>query len=135
MALIFIFGFITYTMHIQFAFQTVIGGILRQLVLRFIVAAHFYGLITEPTRWRNLLASKTFQILGWSSYTFYLIHYGPIADYYLEFGPHAGGFSGLFIFINIASIIIYYLIEKPCQSLIRKLLKQYFMKKADLVTK
>lgn len=44
-----------------------------------------YGLINEKTVLRKILESSTFQILGKSSYAFYLIHVGVIADWVFGF--------------------------------------------------
>jgi peptidoglycan/LPS O-acetylase OafA/YrhL len=51
-------------------------NIVTHVLIPFPIALLFWGLITEQTRIRRLLETKTFDLLGKSSYVFYLIHLG-----------------------------------------------------------
>jgi peptidoglycan/LPS O-acetylase OafA/YrhL len=78
----------------------------------------FAGLLTEATWLRGLLASAPLQLLGRSSYVFYLIHLGTVkswlhdhvtADPLLQFG-----------LLNVLAIGLYYLVEQPLNRLLRQ---------------
>lgn len=80
----------------------------------------FLGLIYEKTIISKALGSSLFQILGKSSYVFYLIHIGifvtvlnKISDNYLF----------LFLALNGISILLYKYIEAPLNVLIRSRFK------------
>jgi len=74
-----------------------------------------FGLITETSILKRLLATGLFNTLGKSSYAFYLIHVGYVTSYI----PAKNTFS-LFIGLNVASVFIYYLYENPMNRLIRR---------------
>lgn len=120
--LIVLMGAFSHTQDLQFYYYSPSMIILRRCMLPFVIVFHFYGLLTESTIWRTILSSRPFQILGWSSYAFYLIHLGPIAEWYQKVG-FFGDLIGLFLFLHFVSIVIFYMVEKPCQYWIKKLLK------------
>lgn len=98
---------------------TTIGTVLNNLVLPFATATLFYGLLTERTWLGLLLASKPLQILGKSSYIFYLIHFGLINNWLLSvLGPTAPWLS--FPSLVFISIGLYYGVEYPAHSWIRR---------------
>lgn len=57
------------------------GGIIyNNLILPFFVSSFILGLIKEQTAFQSILGSSSFQFLGKSSYCFYLLHEGALAN-------------------------------------------------------
>ncbi len=93
------------------------GIVLNNLVIPLAVAAFYAGLLTESTWIKGLLASPTLVLLGQSSYTFYLIHYGVIQDYLSRIT--GSGTLVLFVFLNVLSVILFKYVEEPLNRMIR----------------
>ncbi|MBS1687322.1 MAG: hypothetical protein JSS96_01255 [Bacteroidetes bacterium] len=109
------------------------------------VALLFYGLIKEQSVISSILSTGFMQLLGKSSYIFYLIHIGFIAvivsatgqsicdnfqdwldDHNYSWLSQHFSFSILFlslvfVALNIISILLFKLVEEPMNSLIRKI--------------
>ncbi len=97
--------------------ELVFGKIINNLLLPlFGISLLFYGIITEKTILSKILSSKIFQLLGKSSYVFYLIHMGIVVNVLHKINNNL-----LFIFlsINIISIMLYEFIEKPVNECLR----------------
>ena len=97
--------------------ELVFGKIINNLLLPlFGISLLFYGIITEKTVLSRILSSKIFQLLGKSSYVFYLIHMGIVVNVLHKINNNL-----LFIFlsINIISILLYEFIEKPVNEYLR----------------
>lgn len=77
-----------------------------------------YGLITERSMISYFLSLKLMEILGKSSYAFYLIHIGFIS-YFVSRQFHLNTIS-LFISLNLISVALFYFIESPLNKGIRK---------------
>ncbi|GAB2778338.1 peptidoglycan/LPS O-acetylase OafA/YrhL [Hymenobacter luteus] len=93
------------------------GVALNNVVLPGGIIMLFAGLLTEPTWLRYLLSTRIFQILGKSSYAFYLIHLGSVRDWLaLHLTPHNGL---LFIVLNLLAIGLHYVIEEPLNRWLR----------------
>ncbi|WP_018620493.1 acyltransferase family protein [Spirosoma luteum] len=75
------------------------------------------GLLTQPSVAGRLLSHPLMQVLGKSSYAFYLIHTGVLVNALQKIGIAHNGLR--FILLVIAACLIYYLIEKPVQRLLR----------------
>jgi peptidoglycan/LPS O-acetylase OafA/YrhL len=113
------------------------GIALNNLVLPVFIAAFYRGLIQEKTLLQRLLSTRLAILLGRSSYAFYLIHVGIVREYMLRafvlaaglFGAGAyaaaGSFvhsvGGLFLLVNIFSILLYKIVEAPANRLLRRL--------------
>ncbi|TGE08344.1 acyltransferase family protein [Hymenobacter fodinae] len=85
--------------------------LLQQLALPLSVCLFFAGLLREQTKLRLLLETKLFDILGKSSYIFYLLHLGLLND---VFSQHISGN----IWVRLAaytliSIALYQVVEAP----------------------
>ncbi len=94
------------------------GKIINTLILPLLgIAPLFYGLIKEKNIISIILSSKLFQLLGKSSYIFYLIHIGFIANILNKISQN---YLFQFIALNIISIGLYWFIEKPLNNFIRK---------------
>ncbi|SFP99220.1 acyltransferase family protein [Hymenobacter arizonensis] len=71
----------------------------------------FAGLLSEHSKFRQLLSGKLFQKLGLSSYSFYLIHAGPLSFWVYESLP---GFWLLqLLAVQLVSYGLYKLVEIP----------------------
>ncbi|RTQ46539.1 acyltransferase [Hymenobacter gummosus] len=77
----------------------------------------FAGLLTEATWLRALLASAPLQLLGRSSYVFYLIHFGTIKGWLRDYVTASP--AGQFVLLNVLAIGLYYLVEQPLNRLLR----------------
>lgn len=107
-----------------------LGKIINTLILTvFGIAPLFYGLIFEKTTLSKVLASKTFILLGKSSYIFYLIHMGVFA---VALNGISHNLLFQFIVLNGISILIYKYIESPLNLFIRnKMITKKQIKQAD----
>ncbi|WP_201979705.1 acyltransferase family protein [Hymenobacter rubidus] len=76
----------------------------------------FHGLIHEDTWLRKLLSTKPLDLLGKSTYAFYLIHVGLFADLLQKaFGLHIIAF---FLFFYAVAVLLYKLVEQPAHTAI-----------------
>ncbi len=129
---------------IEYGLYHPFGIVTNNLILPIGIAFFYFGLIKEKSIIRNFLSSATMQLLGKSSYIFYLIHIGVIANFakiWTRSGVDAfynwldvKGFDWLsehlndsvlfigtvFILLNLVSILLYKTIEEPVNLYIRK---------------
>lgn len=120
-----------------------LGIVTNNYLLAVAIALFFYGLLTESTFLKKILSNKFVELLGKSSYIFYLIHLGYMYDF-LHFGFNKLNdlvfalydkwevswnspfqYDGLnvlyaFILLNGVSILLFKLIEEPLNHYIRK---------------
>lgn len=112
------------------------GIALNNLVLPVFIAAFYWGLIRERTLLQRILSSRLANLLGRSSYAFYLVHVGVVRDACLRFlvraadlfGPRAGAAAVgllqrvgvLFVVVNVLSILLYKLVEAPANRFLRR---------------
>ena len=121
-----------------------LGIITNNYLLPPCIALFFYGLITESTVFKTILSFRFVELLGKSSYIFYLIHLGYIRDflndrinkandwvfeYYDKHGmswehsPFENDIVNLviqFVILNALSILLFKTIEEPMNHYIRK---------------
>ncbi len=97
--------------------DTYAGIVINNLLLPIGVTLLFYGLLAENSWLRSLLSTKLFDILGKSSYIFYLIHVGVINILLKTYV--AGNAVIQFILLNIISILLYKFVEAPIHSWLR----------------
>ena len=128
----------------EFGLYHPFGIFTNNIILPLGIAVLYYGLIIEKSWLQKLLSTETMQLLGKSSYIFYLIHIGVIANFiknisknmidqlYNWFDNH--GFDWLtektndtvlyitlvFILLNLVSILLYTILEEPLNVAIRK---------------
>jgi peptidoglycan/LPS O-acetylase OafA/YrhL len=93
------------------------GWVLAALVFPAGVALLFFGLLTEGSWFARLLSTTPLQVLGKSSYAFFLIHAGVIAGWLFDLWK--GNQLLFFISVVLVSIAFYYLVEKPINKLIK----------------
>jgi peptidoglycan/LPS O-acetylase OafA/YrhL len=112
------------------------GLALNNLVLPLFIAAFYWGLIRERSLVRRVLSTRAAQLLGRSSYAFYLFHMGALLDRLLiglvvlagVFGAAArahaaallGHVSVVFVIVTLVSIGLYLLIEAPANRFLRR---------------
>lgn len=113
------------------------GIALNNFVLPLFIAAFYWGLIRERSLVRSLLSGRVADLLGRSSYAFYLIHFGFLRDVLIvrfvyaagHIVPAAGAWAsalvettgGLFLFVNVLAILLYELVEAPANRLLRRI--------------
>jgi len=112
------------------------GTALNNFVLPVLIAAFYWGLVQEPSVLRRLLSTRVADLLGRSSYAFYLVHFGVAREYVLSalvFGAtlldaRAGAvvdrtvhsLLGLFVLVNLLAIFLYKTIEAPANRFLRR---------------
>jgi peptidoglycan/LPS O-acetylase OafA/YrhL len=129
---------------IEYGLYHPVGIVSNNLILPIGIAFFYFGIIKEKSLIRKFLSSATMQLLGKSSYIFYLIHIGVIANF-TKIWTRAGvdsfynwldlkGFDWLsehlndsvifigtvFIILNLVSILLYKTIEEPVNLYIRR---------------
>jgi len=100
----------------------------RQLIDRFFVpflgiAPFYFGLLREKTLFSAFLGSQAMQVLGKSSYIFYLIHMGFI-QYFISIYTNNMLFQ--FLMLLFLSVFMFLYIEEPLNTFFRR--KFYFSK-------
>jgi peptidoglycan/LPS O-acetylase OafA/YrhL len=123
--------------------ESPIGIITNNYVLCIVIAFFFYGLLTETTVLKKILANPFVELLGKSSYIFYLIHLGwmynllhngvnHLNDYVFNLYDKWGvnwhspfeydtlNLIYLFIVLNAIAVGLFKLIEEPLNHYIRK---------------
>ncbi len=123
--------------------ESPIGIVTNNYLLCIAVALFFYGLLTETTKFKTLLATPFVELLGKSSYIFYLIHLGWMytllhnginhlndniftlydgwgKDWVSPFQYDSLNIIYVFIVLNAVSVGLFKLIEEPLNHYIRK---------------
>ncbi len=94
-----------------------LGIVINNLLLpAFGICFLFWGLLTEKTKLKKIIGSKIFEIMGKSSYIFYLIHMGLIS---IVIGKTVANQFLLFIVLNIVSFLLYRNLEEPINKYLR----------------
>lgn len=113
------------------------GIALNNLLLPLFIAAFYWGLMRERSWLRSMLSTGIADLLGRSSYAFYLVHFGPVLDYFLAalvfavarlFGSGAAAsaivllrhVSVLFVVANLLAIAFYKAVEAPANRFLRR---------------
>ncbi|WP_170172700.1 acyltransferase family protein [Hymenobacter rigui] len=93
------------------------GVMLNNVALPGGILLFFAGLLTEETWLRRLLSTRLLQVLGRSSYVFYLIHMGVLHDWLsAHITPNTGI---LFLMLNLLAILLHYGVEEPLNRWLR----------------
>ncbi|RSK24099.1 acyltransferase family protein [Hymenobacter metallilatus] len=90
--------------------QSYNGIIINNLILPFGICFLLFGLATETTWLYNILSGKIFDLLGKSSYAFYLVHMGFASIILDHFNIQL---LWKFFTLNIVAIFLYKVIEHP----------------------
>ncbi len=99
-----------YASNASHAVDLYTGLFLHNFIFPLTVALFFYGLIYERTWVQSFFASRPLELLGKSSYAFYLIHAGFIANFVY---PIMRWTWLNFIALQVIAILIFLLIERP----------------------
>ena len=91
--------------------QSAASAWVENLGIALTVCVLFYGLLTEPTLLRTFLETKTMDLLGKSSYAFYLLHVGFFQVLLNQLGLTTAW--AMLLPITLASIALYKLVEHP----------------------
>lgn len=95
------------------------GIVLNNCILPVAICSLYLGLIRERTYLRQMLETRLFDLLGKSSYTFYLIHMGVIQ---LLIAKHISQNKLVyFLLLNVLAILLYKLVEEPSHQAFKKL--------------
>ncbi len=120
-----------------------VGIITNNYLLALSIGMFFYGLLTESTRFKQALSNPLIELLGKSSYIFYLIHLGYLyhylhdgvewlntqvfewydklnLDWHSPFEWDALNLLYIFIALNAISILLFKTVEEPLNHYIRK---------------
>ncbi|WP_278381005.1 acyltransferase family protein [Chryseobacterium arthrosphaerae] len=79
-----------------------------------------YGLVKEKTIISEILSTKIFELLGKSSYVFYIIHMGVVQVFVNKF---FNNYFFVFLIIQVLSIIIFKTFEEPMNKFIKRTFK------------
>lgn len=90
--------------------------LVRNLVLPGGIVLLFWGLLYERNWLKRLLETPLLDLLGKSSYTFYLIHVGMLDFFLNDFVTTS--ILGKFVIINLVAIALYKLVEHPVHRLL-----------------
>jgi peptidoglycan/LPS O-acetylase OafA/YrhL len=123
--------------------ESPVGIITNNYFLCIAVALFFYGILTETTRFKKILATPFVELLGKSSYIFYLIHLGWLynilhdninrlndyvfalydkwqVNWHSPFEYDSLNLLYVFIVLNAVSIFLFKFIEEPLNHYIRR---------------
>jgi peptidoglycan/LPS O-acetylase OafA/YrhL len=117
-ALIFIMANLSYPPY-QYGIQNPIGLVLNNYITPALIALLFWALINERSAFQRLLSTKVFEVLGKSSYTLYLIHYGIYS--YLVSKYISSNILLEILILQLSAILAWKFIEEPLNYWIRGL--------------
>ncbi len=103
----------------KYGLHTGWGIALNNFVLPVFIVMLIYGLITESTAVEKMLSTKLFQLLGKSSYCFYLIHLGILHTVFVKY---IGNYFFIELFTStIISVLLFKCIEEPLNKKVKVL--------------
>lgn len=111
--------------------SSAIGIVLNNAILPVGIILFFYGLLTERTWLQRVLASDLFQLLGKSSYSFYLIHMG-VGQVFL-YRYVSTNVVLHFVTAVGSALILWYYVEEPLNKWIRTNTPATWLKKTTPV--
>jgi peptidoglycan/LPS O-acetylase OafA/YrhL len=101
-----------------YAIQNPIGLAVNNYVLPVAVALLFWGLMHERTWLQRLLSTKVFEVLGRSSYTLYLIHFGTFTGIIHSYITR--NFFLVVLIVQVTAILAWKYIEEPLNQYIKE---------------
>ncbi len=119
--LFFLFQIVINYYNSKFAIQTTIGYLVNEFLFPIAISLFILGLVYESTYISKWLETKLMVLLGKSSYTLYLFHWG-YSSYLINRFISTNFFVTLFM-TYIGSILLWHFIEEPANKIIRKSIK------------
>lgn len=114
-ALFFLFvlllAYYAWTRKIEVINDYPLGVLLFNFLIPTAIGLLLYGLVVEQSRLKNALATNALQLLGKSSYAFYLLHIGAVAE--VIFFHVTANILFLYLLLQLCSIAAYKFFEKP----------------------
>ena len=104
-----------------FAITSTTGYLLNETLLPVSVALFIYGIIKEDSVVKRFLQTKLMVILGKSSYTLYLLHWGMTS--YLIHRFISSNFIVDILLTYLLSVLLWHFIEEPANKLVKTLKK------------
>jgi peptidoglycan/LPS O-acetylase OafA/YrhL len=112
--------------NFEFGINHPLGIFINTFLLPFLgIAPLIYGLVNEESKISKLLSTKTFIILGKSSFVFYLIHLGVLKKALPIFENQMLSYLFHFFVIQFLAILIYNYLEEPLNKLLKRKLAIY----------
>lgn len=108
---------ISTSMNLAHGKNAISGALVNNFLLPPAIGLFMYGLLTESSIFRRLLETKVFQLLGKSSYAFYLIHAGFIQFFLRKYVTDITAIT--FLILIGLSILIYKFVEEPLNKMIK----------------
>ena len=108
---------IEYSLSAQSLAYTIILDLVRNILLPLPIALLLWGLITEQTWLQQILQTKAFDLLGKSSYAFYLLHLGAVDLIFSHFVT--GHWVARLVSYYLLSIVLYKCFEHPLNKWLR----------------
>jgi peptidoglycan/LPS O-acetylase OafA/YrhL len=99
------------------------GMVLNDLLLPVFLGIGILGLVLERSIASRLLSTELFLILGRSSYAFYLLHMSVFTAVFVRFLPAGSDvirMGLLLVAMNVASVLLYVLYERPANLLVKR---------------
>ncbi|MDB5205709.1 MAG: acyltransferase 3 [Flavisolibacter sp.] len=110
-ALLTLLGYFAYTENIEVINDYFLGILLFNFLIPVSIGIMYYGLLVENTLLKKLLSTRLLILLGKSSYAFYLLHIGMMAEI-LHFHV-TSNFILLYLLLQLIAVAAYKLFEKP----------------------
>lgn len=99
------------------SYRNPLGIAVNNLVLPLGISMFFYGLLTERTQLAHLFSTKVAQILGKSSYAFYLVHMG-VLSVFVKRNISDSPMVILAVALGVA-YLLWRFVEEPLQAMLR----------------
>jgi peptidoglycan/LPS O-acetylase OafA/YrhL len=109
--LLILLGYYAYTKNIEVINDYFFGIVLFNFLIPVSIGVIYYGLLVERTWLKKLLSTRMLVLLGKSSYAFYLLHIGMIAE--IIFFHVTSNLIVLYLLLQLLSVATYKLFEKP----------------------
>jgi peptidoglycan/LPS O-acetylase OafA/YrhL len=114
--LVFLLSRLSYPPY-TYAIQNPIGLVINNYLLPVAIALLFWGLIHERTWLQRLLSTRAFEVLGKSSYTLYLIHFGVYTALVQAFITR--NLFLIVLIVQVTAILAWKFIEEPLNHFIK----------------
>jgi hypothetical protein len=101
----------------DYGVQHPLGILINNFGLPIFMIFFFRGLVLEASWLRSFFSSTPMELLGKSSFAFYLVHIGIFEKLSNHFIP---GLWWTFISMNVLAVVLFYFLEEPAQIALKK---------------